>query len=96
MGLSILIMIYFAIDIKFSVYFIFYFGFFSSLLLSLMGILCGIWSKKFDHGINTNFIILPLTFLSGTFYSIDRLPQFWYFSELESIFYMIDGFDMVL
>ena len=94
-GLSILIMIYFAIDIKFSSLFhIFYFGFFSSLLLSLMGILCGIWSKKFDHMASiTNFIILPLTFLSGTFYSIDRLPQFWHFlANWNPFFYMIDGF----
>ncbi len=94
-GLSILIMIYFAIDIKFSsLFYIFYFGFFSSLLLSLMGILCGIWSKKFDHMASiTNFIILPLTFLSGTFYSIDRLPQFWHFlANWNPFFYMIDGF----
>ena len=44
--------------------------------------------KKFDHmAAVTNFIIIPLTFLSGTFYTIDRLPEFWqFFSELESFF----------
>ena len=94
-GLSILIMIYFTIEIKFTnLFYIFYFGFFSSLLLSLMGILCGIWSKKFDHMASiTNFVILPLTFLSGTFYSIDRLPEFWHFlAHWNPFFYMIDGF----
>ena len=41
----------------------------------------------------TNFIILPLTFLSGTFYSIDRLPEFWHFlANWNPFFYMIDGF----
>tara|TARA_B100000927_G_C16301240_1_gene403538 strand:- start:328 stop:591 length:264 start_codon:yes stop_codon:yes gene_type:complete len=41
----------------------------------------------------TNFIILPLTFLSGTFYTIDRLPEFWHFlASWNPFFYMIDGF----
>ena len=94
-GISILIMLYFAIEIKLAnIFFIIYFGFLSSLLLSLLGILCGIWSKKFDHmAAITNFVILPLTFLSGTFYSIDRLPEFWHFlANWNPFFYMIDGF----
>ena len=72
----------------------FIFGLLSSLLLSLLGILCGIWAKKFDHMASvTNFIILPLTFLSGTFYTIDRLPEFWHFlASWNPFFYMIDGF----
>ena len=48
-----------------------------------------------DRPINiiTNFVILPLTFLSGTFYSIDRLPEFWHFiANWNPFFYMIDGF----
>ena len=71
-----------------------FFGLFSSLLLSLLGILCGIWAKKFDHMASvTNFVILPLTFLSGTFYTIDRLPEFWHFlASWNPFFYMIDGF----
>ena len=50
--------------------------------------------KKFDHMASvTNFIILPLTFLSGTFYTIDRLPEFWHFlASWNPFFYMIDGF----
>lgn len=71
-----------------------YFGFSSALLLSLLGIICGVWSQKFDHmaGI-TNFVITPLTFLSGTFYSIDSLPKFWQIlALLNPFFYIIDGF----
>ena len=60
----------------------------------MFGILCGIWAKKFDHmAAVTNFIIIPLTFLSGTFYTIDRLPGFLQtISEFNPFFYMIDGF----
>ena len=59
-----------------------------------MGILCGIWSKKFDHMASiTNFIILPLTFLSGTFYSIDRLREpFYTVSLYNPFYYIIEGF----
>jgi ABC-2 type transport system permease protein len=66
----------------------------ASLLLSLIGLLTGIWSEKFDHlaGI-TNFIITPLAFLSGTFYSAEHLPVFWqWIAHLNPFFYMIDGF----
>ena len=60
----------------------------------MFGILCGIWAKKFDHmAAVTNFIIIPLTFLSGTFYTIDRLPHFWQFlANWNPFFYIIDGF----
>lgn len=71
-----------------------YFSFSSALLLSLLGIICGVWSQKFDHmaGI-TNFVITPLTFLSGTFYSINSLPKFWQIlAFLNPFFYIIDGF----
>ena len=94
-GCSILISICIWMPIEIHNFFIIiYFGFFSALLLSLLGVLCGIWSKKFDHMASiTNFIILPLTFLSGTFYSIDRLPEFWHFiANWNPFFYMIDGF----
>ena len=94
-GFSVGITINFVVPLKlFSFFYIIYFAFFSSLLLSLLGILCGIWSKKFDHmAAITNFVILPLTFLSGTFYSIDRLPEFWHFlASWNPFFYMIDGF----
>ncbi|MAL79439.1 MAG: multidrug ABC transporter permease [Sneathiella sp.] len=66
----------------------------SGLMLSLLGIIAGIISEKFDHmAAVTNFIIMPLSFLSGTFYSIERLTGIWYqISHLNPFFYMIDGF----
>ena len=94
-GVTILLMIFAWVPMKVhNLFIVAYFAFFSALLLSLLGILCGIWSKKFDHMASiTNFIILPLTFLSGTFYSIDRLPEFWHFiANWNPFFYMIDGF----
>ena len=55
---------------------IIFFGVSGSLLLALIGIITGIWSEKFDHlGTVTNFIIVPLSFLSGTFYSVKRMPD---------------------
>ena len=59
-----------------------------------LGTIVGIWADKWDQqqGI-TNFIVLPLTFLSGTFYSIKRLPEFWQkVSSFNPFFYNIDGF----
>tara|TARA_B100001248_G_C27320950_1_gene426713 strand:- start:547 stop:1104 length:558 start_codon:yes stop_codon:yes gene_type:complete len=94
-GLSVGILIYSFVSLQIhNLFIIVYFGVVSSLLLSLLGILCGIWAKKFDHMASvTNFIILPLTFLSGTFYTIDRLPEFWHFlARWNPFFYMIDGF----
>jgi ABC-2 type transport system permease protein len=66
----------------------------ASLMLSLLGLIGGIWSEKFDHmAAVTNFIITPFAFLSGTFYSIQSLPEFWQgVAHLNPFFYMIDGF----
>jgi len=66
----------------------------AGLLLGQMGITAGIWANKFDHMATvTNFVITPLAFLSGTFYSIERLPEPWYaLSQVNPFFYMIDGF----
>ena len=65
-----------------------------SLALSFAGILAGIWANKFDEmAAITNFIVQPLTFLSGTFYSINRLPApFDMLAALNPVFYAIDGF----
>mgnify|MGYP000067739745 FL=1 len=65
----------------------------ASLLLSLLGILGGIWSEKFDHiAAVTNFVVTPLSFLSGTFYSLERLPEDWQvMAHFNPFFYMIDG-----
>jgi ABC-2 type transport system permease protein len=66
----------------------------ASLLLSLIGVAGGVWSEKFDHiAAVTNFVVTPLAFLSGTFYSLDRLPEtFVRIALLNPFFYMIDGF----
>lgn len=65
-----------------------------SALLGALGIVAGIWSEKFDQLAGfQNFIIMPLTFLSGVFYSIQSLPAFWQgLSRFNPFFYMIDGF----
>jgi ABC-2 type transport system permease protein len=71
-----------------------YFAVNASLMLSLLGMVGGIWSEKFDHiAAVTNFVITPLSFLSGTFYSIERLPDDWQLvALLNPFFYLIDGF----
>jgi len=65
-----------------------------ALLMSVAGVIVGIWAGKFDDiATITNFIVTPLTFLSGTFYSVDRLPPlFQQISHANPFFYMIDGF----
>jgi len=62
--------------------------------LGAAGFIAGLWAEKFDHMATvTNFLIVPLSFLSGTFYSIERLPSVLQtISELNPFFYMIDGF----
>ncbi|MFC3531921.1 ABC transporter permease [Vogesella facilis] len=63
-------------------------------VLGTLGIIAGIWADKFDQlAAFQNFIIMPLTFLSGVFYSITSLPPLWKaVSHLNPVFYMIDGF----
>ena len=70
------------------------FTFLSSFILGNLGIIAGLWAEKFDHMATvTNFVIVPLSFLSGTFYTVDRLPEFLQtISKLNPFFYMIDGF----
>lgn len=65
-----------------------------SALLGALGIIAGIWAEKFDQlAAFQNFLVLPLTFLAGVFYSIHSLPAFWQsVSELNPFFYAIDGF----
>jgi ABC-2 type transport system permease protein len=74
--------------------FVLYHGFMASLMLSFLGVMAGIWADKFDHmAAVTNFVVTPLSFLSGTFYSVERLPEGWHFvAHLNPFFYMIDGF----
>lgn len=70
----------------------------ASIMLALLGVLTGIWSQSFDQlSAITNYIITPLAFLSGTFYSIRQLPDFFYnICHFNPFFYMIDGFRYAL
>jgi ABC-2 type transport system permease protein len=85
----------FIVELEFYNFFcIFIFVFLGGFILSSLGIIVGLWAEKFDHMASaTNFIIVPLSFLSGTFYSIDRLPGILKsISEMNPFFYIIDGF----
>lgn len=69
-------------------------GLLASIMMATIGMIAGIWADKFDHmAAITNFVITPFAFLSGTFYSIDRLPEpFYTIAHFNPFFYMIDGF----
>jgi ABC-2 type transport system permease protein len=73
---------------------ILYFGVGAALIMGFLGIMAGLWAEKFDHmAAVTNFVIMPMTFLSGTFYLVDKLPEpFRTFSKFNPFFYLIDGF----
>ena len=93
-AISILIF-YFLIGLEIKNYLLlFVFTFLSSFILGALGIIAGLWAEKFDHmATATNFIIVPLSFLSGTFYSIEVLPAYLQtISKANPFFYMIDGF----
>lgn len=70
-----------------------FFALSASTMLSLIGVLTGVWAEKFDHSAAvTNFVIAPLSLLSGTFYSVERLSEGWQlFSSINPFFYLIDG-----
>jgi ABC-2 type transport system permease protein len=98
-GISVGIVAYLVISIFvkisfFSFSYIIFYMFFSCMLLGLLGILCGVISETFDHmSAMTSYLITPLTFLSGTFYSTNSLPIFWQkVAHFNPFFYMIDGF----
>ena len=73
---------------------IIFFAFGAALMMGSMGMMTGIWAEKFDHvSTITNFIILPLSFLSGTFFPISRFPELLEIaSSYNPFFYLIDGF----
>ncbi len=70
------------------------FALMGSAMLGALGVIAGLWAEKFDQmAAFQNFVIMPMTFLSGVFYSIRSLPPFWQdVSHLNPFFYMIDGF----
>ena len=94
-GLATFIVILFFVPLSIHSYFaLFFYTIMGCFMMGSMGVMVGIWADKWDQqqGI-TNFIVLPLTFLSGTFYSISRLPEFWQnFAMFNPFFYNIDGF----
>ena len=73
---------------------VFWFGLMGSLLLALLGLMTSVWAEKFDHAAAiTNFVVTPLSLLSGTFYSVHSLsPGFQAVSHLNPFFYVISGF----
>jgi ABC-2 type transport system permease protein len=73
---------------------VFWFGLMGSLLLAFLGLLTSVWAEKFDHAAAvTNFVVTPLSLLSGTFYSVEQLaPAFRTVSHLNPFFYVISGF----
>jgi ABC-2 type transport system permease protein len=83
------------IEIEIKNYLIFFtYLFLSGFIMGAAGFIAGLWADKFDHmATATNFIIVPLSFLSGTFYSIERLPSILnILSKYNPFFHMIDGF----
>ena len=83
------------IEIEIKHYLIFFtYLFLSSFIMGAVGFIAGLWADKFDNMATvTNFIIVPLSFLSGTFYSVERLPNFLnILSHYNPFFHMIDGF----
>ncbi len=66
----------------------------ASAALAMIGLIGGVWAERFDHvSVVTNFVITPFAFLSGTFYSVERLPGALHtLSRFNPFFYMIDGF----
>jgi len=94
-AIASIIVFSFIVDMHFyNFFYIFIFTFFGSFILSSIGIIVGLWAEKFDNMASaTNFVIIPLSFLSGTFYSIDKLPTLLKeISEINPFFYIIDGF----
>ncbi len=97
MIIALISIIVFSIIIEVHIYNVFYiiiFSFFGSFILGALGFCAGLWAEKFDHMATvTNFIIIPLSFLSGVFYSVERLPYFFQLiSKVNPFFYIIDGF----
>lgn len=73
---------------------ILFFAVFASMMMSAIGVIAGVWAVKFDQmALVTNFVVTPLTFLSGTFYSVEQLgPVFRAVTHINPFFYLIDGF----
>ena len=87
--------VFFFAELRIShVWAIVYYGLAASFMMGFAGVFVGLWAEKFDHlAAATNFVIVPMTFLSGTFYLVDRLPYpFDVISHYNPFFFLIDGF----
>ena len=94
-GLGVFVVtLYFAVPDFAAPLWILVFGFLGCALMGTLGLIAGLWAEKFDQmAAFQNFLIMPLTFLSGVFYSVHSLPGFWQaVSHVNPFFYMIDGF----
>jgi ABC-2 type transport system permease protein len=94
-GFGVFIVTIWFVPVSFSApFYIIAFAIFGAGILGTLGLIAGIWAEKFDQlAAFQNFLIMPLTFLSGVFYSTHTLPPVWReVSRLNPFFYMIDGF----
>ena len=93
LGVFLLAVFYVQVPID-NIFIVLLFAVLGSYVMGALGMIAGIWAEKFDQiAAFQSFIIMPLTFLSGVFYSISSLPPFWYeLSKYNPFFYMIDGF----
>ena len=94
-GFGVFLLAVFYVDVPLdNLWVIIGFAILGSYTMGALGLIAGIWAEKFDQiAAFQNFLILPLTFLSGVFYSIKSLPPIWYeWSHWNPFFYMIDGF----
>lgn len=78
----------------FNIFILFYFIFFTALFFAFTGIITALWAKDFDQmSMFGTFLITPLTYLGGVFYSIDMLPPFWQsIAKFNPVLYLVDGF----
>lgn len=93
-GLGVYVIAAFFTQISFAQpLYIFLFAFMGAAMMGTLGLIAGLWAEKFDQlAAFQNFVIMPMTFLSGVFYSIHSLPPFWQIvSHCNPFFYMIDG-----
>lgn len=94
-GLGVFAVSAFFTDLSFTApWWILVFAVMGAALMGTLGLIAGLWAEKFDQlAAFQNFVVMPMTFLSGVFYSIHSLPSFWQsVSHLNPFFYMIDGF----
>lgn len=94
-GFGVFLLAYFYVDVPIdNIFIIIVFAVLGSYTMGALGLIAGMWAEKFDQiAAFQSFFIMPLTFLSGVFYSINSLPPFWYeMTKWNPFFYMIDGF----